>query len=121
MKNTLGISLFILGVIIITIFSSGSGNIDKQDSYYFIETPTLIEEKNDYYSIKYIVGVLKNNDVSKTNYVQVTFNLYDKEGNVIGTALDNINTIEPNGTWKFKAIVTIDKFDSFKLVDVAFF
>jgi hypothetical protein len=36
--------------------------------------------------------------------VQISFNLYDKDGNQIGTAMDNINNLEPNGTWKFKAM-----------------
>jgi len=32
------------------------------------------------------------------------FNVYDGNGSVIGSCLDNINNLEGNGTWKIKAI-----------------
>lgn len=32
------------------------------------------------------------------------FNVYDGNGIVIGSCLDNINNLEGNGTWKIKAI-----------------
>lgn len=52
----------------------------------------------------YIEGYIQNNTNRKYSYVQVTFNLYDSEGNQLGTAIDNINNLEANGRWKFKAI-----------------
>lgn len=52
----------------------------------------------------YITGVIKNNSGRDCTYVQVTFNLYDTDGNQVGTALANINNLEKDGTWKFKAM-----------------
>ncbi len=52
----------------------------------------------------YIRGTLKNNKSRDLSYAQVTFNLYDADGNQIGTAFDNINNWEAGGTWKFKAM-----------------
>jgi hypothetical protein len=52
--------------------------------------------------------------------VQVTFNLYDKSGAQLGTAVDNINNLEPNGTWKYKALgLTTEKVDSYKFVEIS--
>lgn len=67
---------------------------------------------------KYICGTIQNNTDKKYSYVQVTFNLYDAEGNQIGTALDNINNLEAGGTWKFKAVSFESDFASYKLSDI---
>lgn len=56
----------------------------------------------------YFVGVVVNNKSRDLTYVQITFNLYDKEGNLVGTALDNINNLKSGGTWKFKAMAFCD-------------
>ena len=52
--------------------------------------------------------------------MQVTYNLYDKDGVQLGTALANINNLEANGTWKFKAIGTGEgsQVASYKLVEI---
>ena len=52
----------------------------------------------------YLKGVIKNNSGKDCSYVQVLFNLYDADGNQIGTAMDNINNLEADGTWKFNAM-----------------
>ena len=51
-----------------------------------------------------IEGVLKNVSGKKLNYAQVSFVIYDSAGNNIGSAFDNINYLDADGTWKFKAI-----------------
>ncbi|WP_432766945.1 FxLYD domain-containing protein [Thermoclostridium caenicola] len=38
----------------------------------------------------YITGTIKNNKGRTLSYAQVTINLYDADGNQVGTALDNI-------------------------------
>ena len=61
-----------------------------------------------------------NNTGREKSYVQVTFNLYDANGNQIGTAMDNINNLAPGGTWKFKAIaLTSESFASYKLAEIS--
>ena len=49
----------------------------------------------------------------------VTFALYDQDGNLIGTAIDNINDLTPDSTWKYTAM-TLDtqQFASFELTSV---
>lgn len=66
------------------------------------------------YSVS-IVGKVKNNSSQKYSYTQITFNLYDKEGAQIGTALANISGLEAGGVWKFKALVFDKDFSSAKL------
>ena len=75
---------------------------------------------NENYS-SYIIGSLKNTTSKTYSYAQVTFNLYDADGAQIGTALDNINNWEPDGLWKFKAIILEQDVASYKLVNVQAF
>ncbi|WP_278308467.1 FxLYD domain-containing protein [Paraclostridium sordellii] len=67
-----------------------------------------------------MTGVIKNNSGRDCTYVQVTFNLYDTDGNQVGTALANINNLEKDGTWKFKAMgMNVDgQVSSYKLADI---
>ena len=57
----------------------------------------------------YYEGVVVNNKDRDLSYAQITFTLYDADGNQIGTALDNINNLKAGGTWKFKAMALCDK------------
>ena len=75
---------------------------------------------NENYS-SYIIGSLKNTTSKTYSYAQVTFNLYDADGAQIGTALDNINNWEPDGLWKFKAMILKQDVASYKLVKVQAF
>lgn len=78
-----------------------------------------VEQETDQFAT-YLKGVIKNNSGKDCTYVQVTFNLYDAEGNQIGTALDNINNLEADGTWKFKAMgIDVDgEISSYKLAEI---
>ena len=49
-------------------------------------------------------GILKNVSGQTLDYAQVSFVIYDMAGNNIGTAFDNVNYIDADGTWKFKAM-----------------
>ncbi|MDD4624010.1 MAG: FxLYD domain-containing protein [Bacilli bacterium] len=131
-KSLIKIFLVVIMILVLlyacsSLASIGSKVLDKeidaieQSKYSIIEEPTIIIEGSEYLKAKYIVGTVKNNTNSKTNYVQIIFNLYDKENNVIGSAFDNINHIEPNGSWKFKAIILEENFDSFKFESITGF
>lgn len=50
-----------------------------------------------------IKGVVENRRSRKLNYTQITFNLYDDSGAQVGSAMANINGLEPGGKWKFEA------------------
>lgn len=68
----------------------------------------------------YIEGIIKNNYGKDLSYVQITYSLFDKDGNQIGTATDIISNLEKDGKWKFKAlgIDTDNKIVSYKLVEI---
>ena len=55
-----------------------------------------------------LVGTVKNHTSKTYSYVQVQFNLYDKSGAQVGSALANVTNLGPNGTWKFEAEVLYD-------------
>lgn len=61
-----------------------------------------VETKSDQFAT-YVSGVLQNNGAKK-GYVQITIPCYDKDGAKLGDALANVNDIEANGKWKFKAM-----------------
>ena len=65
----------------------------------------------------YVTGTIKNNTNKEYTYVQVEINLYDESGNLINSTLDNINNLEANGTWKFKAMAT-SEFSTYKIKEV---
>ena len=52
-----------------------------------------------------IIGTVRNSTNRTFGYAQVEFNVYDASGSQVGSAMDNINNLEPGGTWKFKAMV----------------
>lgn len=76
----------------------------------------------DAYSTK-ISGILTNNTNDQLSYVQVSYNLFDADGNQIGTALANTNNLDADGTWKFEAtgMTAVDKVANYKLGDVSGF
>jgi hypothetical protein len=78
-----------------------------------------VEQETDQIAT-YLKGIVKNNSGKDCTYVQVTFNLYDKDGNQIGTALANVNNLEKDGTWKFKALgMDVDgEIASYKLAEI---
>lgn len=51
-----------------------------------------------------ITGTVVNRRSKALGYTQITFNVYDESGAQIGTALANINGLEPGGRWNFKAV-----------------
>jgi len=51
----------------------------------------------------YIEGTITNKSNKDYSYVQIEFICYDKDGNNIGTSVDNTNNLLAKQTWKFKA------------------
>lgn len=52
-----------------------------------------------------VVGTIVNHGSRTYAYAQVTFRLYDEDGNQVGSTLANINNLDGNGSWKFAAPV----------------
>lgn len=67
----------------------------------------------------YIEGTVRNRTSKTYSYVQVTFNVYDESGSILGSCWDNINNLEANGTWKIKAMCSGDAkaVKSYKLME----
>jgi hypothetical protein len=49
-----------------------------------------------------IVGTIKNTGAEQIDLVVVTANLYNANGNIIGTAIAEMNYLEPGRVWKFR-------------------
>ena len=113
---------FILIVMIIGAIgaSGGSGESTPTNSVQQEKFSLISDTKTtDSIGTTYIEGEIKNNTDRTYSYVQVTFNLYDSNGAQLGTAVDNINNLEANGTWKYKAMGFVsEKVSSYKLVEI---
>ena len=78
-----------------------------------------IKSSTDKFGYLTLEGTLKNNTDKKASYVQVEFYVYDKEGNQIRIALDNVNNLETRGTQKFKATALEKCANTYKLVEIS--
>lgn len=83
--------------------ANGTTQVKANEKKEKFEIVGDVTEESDQFAT-YISGVVKNNSGKDCSYAQIQFTLYDKDGNQIGTALDNINNLEKDGTWKFKAM-----------------
>lgn len=52
----------------------------------------------------YLEGIVTNQTDKDYSYVSIEFICYDADGNNLGTALDNTNSLLANQTWKYKAM-----------------
>lgn len=100
-----------------------TNELDKKldtGSYLKVEENTVKNTKDEYGYAYYIEGYIKNESDKNYSYVQVTYTTYDKDGNTLGTCLDNNSGLEANGRWKFKAMCLEEVSDiaSYKLTDV---
>lgn len=104
------IVIVIVAVILIGAFSSGGSDEAKEDkSGSNTEqkekfTYTISNQYSDSFSY-YIEGTVTNNRDKDYSYLQIEFVCYDKDGNNLGTAIDNTNNLLANQTWKYKAML----------------
>ncbi|WP_293815016.1 FxLYD domain-containing protein [uncultured Parolsenella sp.] len=70
-----------------------------------------------------ISGTFINLTDSQLGYVSISYNLFDADGNQIGTAYANTSNLDAGGTWKFEAVGMYGqaKVASYKLADVTGF
>lgn len=57
-------------------------------------------------SFTYVSGTVKNTCGRDFSYVEVSFKLIDREGNIVGTAVANQTNLKDGETWKFQAMET---------------
>ncbi len=130
------LKILLAGIGIIVILGAlGSLFGDKTDKEKDVSTNApapIVEEKKAKYEVleekieedsftRYITGKVKNNSGKDVSYVQIEINLYDKDGNQIGSTLDNVNNLEKDGVWSFKAIMLEDNAASYKIKDITGF
>jgi len=66
-----------------------------------------------------ITGTVVNKSGKQLRYAQITFKLYDASGAQVGSALANINGLEPGKRWNFEATSFGTKFDTYKLYELS--
>lgn len=70
-----------------------------------------------------ICGIYTNKTGVKQGYVQLSYTLFDADGNQVGTAYANTSNLEDGATWKFEAstLKGSDEVASYKLAQVTAF
>ena len=102
--------LFLTGILLFVIFSTGCDLIDEVDKSIEESTKpkvtcTTEKQYRDKYGYSYYIeGKCVNNGTKDYDYLQVEYICYDKEGNNLGSALDNTNNLLAGQSWKFKAM-----------------
>lgn len=70
---------------------------------------------SDEFGGRYLYGAVRNNSAETLPYAQITFDLYDKSGARVGTAMANIENLGATQEWKFNAPVLEDTASSASL------
>jgi hypothetical protein len=68
-----------------------------------------------------LTGLVRNNTDHAFSYVQISFNLYDKQGDQIGSDMVNVNNLAAHGTWKFSTPTMYDHAASVKVAGITGF
>ena len=76
-------------------------------------------EKTPGSSLVYVIGTLKNMTDHQRFGVKIAFGLFDDNQNPVGSATDYQSVLEPNGEWRFKALVMESKAVSAKFNSIA--
>lgn len=101
-----------------------NGNTDapadeqKQSNIEYIQEPAFVTGE---YDVRYVSGKIKNNTGRDYDYCQIVIALYDADGNLLGTTLDNTNSFKKDVTWLFNAIVTYENAVSFEVDSVDYY
>lgn len=81
------------------IQEGSTGKLNAYDKTMYIEG-----YKGNYDEAYYINGVLNSKNELKQKFVVITFNLYDKKGNLLGEAIAGVSNVEKDKEYSFKAI-----------------
>lgn len=108
-------TMILIIALLIIVAIAGANQSEKKENLVLVSS----EMNYDGYSTTYIEGTIENKSDKEYSYAQVTFNLFDAEGNQLGTAVANINNLQPNASWKYKAIgLTTQKVERFELQEI---
>ena len=93
---------------------------EEHDSDGLVLLKKSVNGKQTQFGIE-ITGTVVNRRTRKLSYAQITFNVYDKSGAQVGSALANINGLEPGGRWNFKAVGLEEKGATYKFSELSGF
>ena len=81
-------------------------------------TPTNIEVvEHPLTERKIITGTIENTTSKKISSLQIHFNFHNRDGKIIGTAHDYLDSLEPQETWVFRAGVRVANFNDVYEID----
>ena len=87
---------------------------EPTEKFVFIEGPECV--MGDFSNN--IIGVIQNNSGKDYDYLQITFTIYDAQGNVIDSAFANVNNVKAGGTWRFEAMFFEEEAASWELDEI---
>ena len=87
---------------------------EPTEKFEFVEGPECV--MGDFSNT--ITGVVQNNSNKDYEYLQITFTIYDAQGNVIDSAFANVNNIKAGGTWRFEAMFFEEEAASWELDEI---
>lgn len=103
----------ITGVATKYLFTDYQNKIEEKGNYTIIDDALRIDntsiksfydkESNSYYITGSITNILKDEN---RHYIDISYDVFDKDGNLLGTANAYIDNLCKGKTWKFKAIYT---------------
>lgn len=74
---------------------------EQTEKFEFVGKPTMnATEIAGYYSVE-VSGQVKNVSGKDFDYAQITFSVYDKNGALLGTAIDNISYWSADDLWSY--------------------
>ncbi len=113
--------VFILFSIFYSRFAIFNSDIGISSTNYGKSTKLEVTESHSCsteYGSMAICGVVVNKSNHNIGYAQVEINLYDKNGNLVGSTLANINNLNAGGTWKFEAPFIENNVTSYNIENV---
>lgn len=124
------VAFFMIGLGGFLLFRSDSSDLKYEDYTIYKDLVGSIEEYDSSMTVDghnasnnayYITGKISSKVDKK--FTVITFNLYNKKGELMGTAVSGLNELKKDKVYDFKAIALVDskdlkKIDSYKLKSV---
>lgn len=101
----------IAGIFVLSYFEEKTKTFEVKDKIIEISKGKLIIENVDSFydeedKTYYVTGYLKNTTEKEYDFIDISYRLYDKDGNILGDAAAYLDNLGSKKTWKFKAIYT---------------
>ena len=100
----LSLMVAVLGIMLVSLVAYTEINQEN------ISTALSIKKSEGFYNSKTntysITGKITNNNEDDIENIQIDYNLYDKDNNIIGVATTYLEELKTGNTWKFTAEYT---------------